>query len=109
MRISPSLKAVIVALPTGAWLVHAQPNLARTLAVVAGAALLALAWIVFMPSRPAPAAAGAGDLDGGRACSEHRPGATEQRMGRTPTSRFARDVRCPVSRATTRARRSARR
>lgn len=105
MRISPPLKAVIVALPTAAWLAHSDASVGATLALAAGAALCTFAWIVFSPPRPKTKA----EQPAGRDCSEQRHGTEEHRVSRTPTGRGARDVRCPASRATARARRSSRR
>jgi hypothetical protein len=113
MRISPPLEAVIVALPTGAWIVQRDASLGGTLALAAGAAFFTFAWIVLSPARPAtavPAAAvPAAQPAAPDGCSEHRHGAGERRISRRPTRRGARDVRCSASRATARARRSARR
>ncbi len=108
MEISPPLKAVVVALPTAAWIVQTNAGRASTLALATGAALLTFAWIVV--SRPRPASASCAPQPAERAsCSEHRHGSGEHRIVRTPTGRGARDVRCHASRATARARRSTRR
>lgn len=106
MRISPPLKAVIVALPTAAWVARSDMSVGATLALAAGAALFTFAWLVLSPPRPAePPVAQDREHD----CSEHRQGLEEHRISRTPAGRGARDVRCPASRATVRARRSTRR
>jgi hypothetical protein len=107
MRISPPLKALIVALPTGAWIVQRDASLGATLALTAGAALVTYAWIVLASSRPAPAVPPAPTPQ--RGCSAQRHDGGAPRISRRPTRRGARDVRCCASRATTRARRSARR
>ncbi len=106
MRISPPLRGVIVALPTAAWLAQSDATLGGTLALAAGAAFVTFAWIMYTPPRPTahPAAQPAE-----RECSEHRHGSGERRIARVPSGRGARDVRCPASRATARARRSTRR
>lgn len=107
MRISAPLRVVIVALPAGAWLVQAGAGVGHALALAAGAAFFTLAWIVLAPPRPGAGPGPQADqLDG---CSEHRHDTSERRISRTPTGRGARDVRCPASRATARARRSTRR
>jgi len=117
MRISPPLKAMIVALPTGTWIVQRDASLGATLALAAGAALVTYAWIVLSPSRPAPArpaparpapAAPAAPA-AQRGCSAQRHDGGAPRISRRPTRRGARDVRCCASRATASGRRSARR
>jgi hypothetical protein len=107
MSISPALKAAIVALPAGAWLLQAEPGVAATLALAAGAALVAAAWIVLARARRAVARHETQPL--GRAVE--RPGVAEhQRILRSAVpGRMPRDVRCEASRATARARRSTRR
>ena len=92
MRISPPLKAVIVALPTAAWLVQSEASLGRALVLAAGAAFFAFAWIMFSPPRPAVAAAAPAAQ---ASCSEHRHG--EHRIDRRPTGRGARDLRCAAT------------
>lgn len=106
MRISPPLKAVFVALPAAAWIAQSDATLGRTLALAAGAALVTFAWIILSPPRRAatPAARPAE-----HECSEHLHDLEEHRISRSPTGRGARNVRCPASRATARARRSTRR
>lgn len=108
MRISPLLKAAIVALAAAAWLMRADASLARTLVLAVGAAFLTFAWIMFSPAaRAGPAAA---DEPATAGCREPRPSTTAHRVSPTPTTRWPRDVRCPASsRATARARRSTRR
>ena len=96
-------KAIAVALAAGAWWLQAGPTLGTTLALAAGAALVAFAWISLAPARPAAGAA--------RGCSDAPASAPEHdRISRTTVPRrMPRDVRCTASRATARARRSTRR
>jgi hypothetical protein len=103
MRTSPLTKALLVAIPAGLWLALGHASLGQALPLVAGAVLVTWAWIELtagheVASAPIPAAT---------------PGAhrsrTDCRIPRTPGRRPARDLRCPASRATARARRSTRR
>jgi hypothetical protein len=107
MRIHPALKAVVVAVAAGAWLLQAGPSLGAALALGAGAMLVTFAWIRLAPARPAAAAAGGS----ARSRSDAPPSAPEHdRVLRTAVPRrMPRDVRCTASRATARARRSTRR
>jgi len=109
MRIAPWHKTVIVAPPTAAWLTQSDAGTWTTIGVVVGAAYLAFIGVLFawpplpVVAAPVPAATAA------RICSEPRHGAAEHRISRRPTRRGPRDLRCPASRATARARRSTRR
>jgi hypothetical protein len=110
MRIGPPLKALIVALPTGAWIVQRDASLGATLALAAGAALVTYAWIVLSPSPPAPPVPAAPAAPAAqRGCSVQRHDGGAPRISRRPTRRGARNVRCRASRARARGRRSARR
>lgn len=108
MRISRSLKVMIVALPAGAWLLRSDAGPGRTLAIAAGAVVVTFAWTALNPRRSVVATA-ASETAATPVCAEYRDSAAEQRIPRPPTGRGARDVRCPASRATTRARRPTRR
>jgi hypothetical protein len=111
MRIRPSLKPVIVAVPCAAWLMQADAGTWSTIALVLGAAYVAFAWMVFVP-RPRPAAAAlaaTATAAVGNRCYEQRHGAARNVISHRPTRRGPRDLRCPTSAATARARRSTRR
>ena len=93
-------KAAVVGAPTGLWLLLGAAGVASALALVAAAALVALAWVrleMGLSRRAAIAPRPAYDA------------VAAQRIDRTPTGRSARNVRCPATRATARARRSTRR
>jgi hypothetical protein len=105
MRIRPSLKPVIVALPATVWLMQADPGTWSTIALAVGAAYVSFAWMLFAP--PSRAAAPAGTPVVANHCFEQRHGAARNRISHRPTRRGPRDLRCPASRAT--ARRSTRR
>jgi hypothetical protein len=110
MRIRPSLKAVIVALPTTVWLTQADAGTWPTIAFAVGAAYVSFAWMVFAPPpRPAAPPAAPELALTVRGCFEPRHGAPRHRIARAPTRRGPRDLRCPASRAAARARRSTRR
>lgn len=112
MRPRRSTKALLVTIVAGLWLAQGHASVARTIVFVLGAALLTWAWIASWSGRPtagarAPRRASAP----GSACPPvvHKHRAAHRRIERKPRGRIARDVRCPVSRATARARRSTRR
>ncbi len=106
MRLSPPLRAIIVALPMAAWLTRSDATVASTLALAAGAALVTFAWIMYVaPRRTAIPAPRPAEVQ----CAEHRHGSGEHRITRAPSGRGAHDVRCPASGATARTRRSTRR
>jgi hypothetical protein len=112
MRIHPWLKPVIVAVPCAAWLMQADAGTWSTIALVVGAAYVAFAWMLFTPPPPRRAAAAIAPVATPavtRRCYEQRHGAARNQISHRPTRRGPRDLRCPASGATARARRSTRR
>jgi hypothetical protein len=106
MRIRPALKAALLAPASAAASVHAGLSAGATLALAAGAALVAFACIMLPRLRRAAVTAAPAAAD---ACPDERPGADHRRLRTTVPRRLPRDVRCQASRATARARRSTRR
>ena len=102
MLASALTKTLLVAIPAGLWLTQGHTSLGQTLALLAGAALVTWAWIALSSPRepmhwPEPAT---------QPVVLTRRG--DCRIERTPRGRLARDLRCPGSGATVRARRSTR-
>jgi hypothetical protein len=103
MRTSRLIMALLVALPVGLWLLGGHASLARTLAAVAGAALVASGWIRLTAARrPAPGFTWTVQPPARCCCADRRFAAAPRRRPR-------RDVRCPAPRATAPARRPTRR
>ena len=107
MSTRPLIRTAIVGLPAGL-LLSLGGGLGRTLAIVAGAALIGFAWARCERRGAADAAPTAAQAcDGHDGSADERRTSPERRIDRTQTGRGPRDVRCPsATRASARARRS---